>query len=317
MTRSFADLLPTSGCLAIYPPYKTKAAPGGATTILPAVRYSVNIFHQAELALLVLDAVARRGRAPEAVLWNMPLLDWPKGLLAAVLPQTRVLAANATEVPARGGESCTPVKAGRSGELYGSRKGQTFFHAHAALRSGVHAACRVADPLAVDSHGGRKCVSSPCVRILYLRRVSPVTKSWRNFNDSVPLLSMLERAIGACSTDPSSFNIGSGRGPLTSRRCRRVEQRVLPTPGGETPFCSQAALWGSADVVLTTTGAHLVGALFLSPAALLVEGVPYAFDKYTGCAPRRHGPSPRPPTRPRACLLALRPQSRVHMTFLS
>ena len=58
--------------------------------------------------------------------------------------------------------------------------------------------------------------------------------------------------------------------------------RVVPTPGGEVPFCEQLRLWAGADLIVTPNGAHFVNAIFMREGATLIEGVPWAMRSYTG-----------------------------------
>lgn len=209
-------------------------------------RYRENIFHQAELALAMIDLAAMSGRAPSRILWNMNCLEWPAALLVTTLPRSALVPAERFAVPALGGEACEAVR----GNTRFYAKGP--FHdarTYALLRASVHAACGV-----VAHTAGRRARTS----VLYLRRQSPLTGANRNFVAPAALL----RALAAALPGHTLHN--------------------ATTPGAETPFCEQVKLWAAADVVLTTTGAHLVGGLFLRRGALLLEGVPYGFHRYDG-----------------------------------
>ena len=207
-------------------------------TQTPPLRYTNNVYHQAELVIPMLLAALEA--APAVVYWQFPLLPWSRGMLQLMHRSTRLVVKNVTAP-----EGCRSF--GRTGP-------GDFFHRRTSapkLREAMLKACKVAP----------RTVPSPPRAILYLPRAGSGLQSGvrRNFDgNATELLRALRAAL------PSA------------------KLRVVGTPGAEVHVCEQAALWASADVLLTPNGAHFVNAAFMTAGALLLEGVPWSMRGYQG-----------------------------------
>ena len=206
------------------------------------LRYSNNVFHQAELVYPMVVAALERG-APPVIHWRFgPPLNWSRGMLQLLVGRAQLRTDNSTSVA-----GCTSFGRSSAPGAYWPQSAGVAERAAKLVRDRAYAACGV--------HRRSAAAASPS--IVYMPRAGEGLQSGarRNFDRSLALTAALE--------------------PLG-------RLRTAPTPGGETPVCEQISLWASADAVVTPNGAHFVNAIFLPPSAVLVEGVPWAMAAYEG-----------------------------------
>lgn len=233
-------------------PPRRVAAPAKRATVVAAacfttpaslpLRYSNNVFHQAELVYPMVVAALERG-APPVIHWRFgPPLNWSRGMLQLLVGRAQLRTDNSTSVA-----GCTSFGRSSAPGAYWPQAAGVAERAAKLVRDRAYAACGV--------HRRSAAAASPS--IVYMPRAGEGLQSGarRNFNRSSALAAALE--------------------PLG-------RLRTAPTPGGETPVCEQISLWASADAVVTPNGAHFVNAIFLPPSAVLVEGVPWAMAAYEG-----------------------------------
>ena len=241
-----------------------RARPGAPSTcyrtaegVEPLARYGNNVYHQAELVYAMLQA-ALSEHPPDKIYWRMPLLSWSLGMLELMgrvpfnkhpdntaAPSMQILVGNQSRLPRMG---CRP---------FGSRQPGLWFNTPASAKRVQHAVLQAC---------GLELRTAPRQprAVLFMPRQGAAlqSRSWRNFRAPAALRRALERAL-----PPSSRPV-----------------RVVGTPSEAMPICEQVGLWHAADVLLTPNGAHFVNAPFLSPGAILLEGVPWAMRGYVGQA---------------------------------
>lgn len=210
-----------------------------ATHASMPLRYTNNVYHQAEIVYPMVNYGLSGSPVKVVVHWRFALLPWSRAMLTLLLPAASLLVGNAT-VPS----SCRLFGQARLPGSYFADEREA-----AAVRAASLAACQLRPRVAKQG---------PDATLLYMPRAGHGLQSGtkRNFEAADALVTALRSAMP-----------------------RAAHNRTASTPGGETPICEQLALWRSADVLLTPNGAHFVNAPFMAAGAVLVEGVPWCASR--------------------------------------
>ena len=240
-------------------------------------RYHNNVYHQAELVYAMVEAeIIQAGGLSESafrgdtyhgkvqtIYWRLPLLNWSRAVLRTLLPRVRLVTTDAPPPTGCKGFGAAPAP----GAYWRYKSTAKSMRQEAWLMCGI------------GGKGGkalRRAERLPREALLMPRAGAGLQSSgWRNFAQQAELVGALRAEL-------------RGWGGAV---------RVVPTPGGEVPFCEQLRLWAGADLIVTPNGAHFVNAIFMREGATLIEGVPW-LGLGLGLANPKSNPSPNPNPNP-------------------
>lgn len=255
-------------------------------------RYSMNIYHQSEYVLPMVEHAIMRARAPEIVVWPWVLLPWSRQLLSTLLPETSIVTApDALELGTsvdtlRASERCAtevvPFKAvGSSGGKrgYWRRESAPLLARRLVLRAcGLHLHHRA---------GGRP------LAVVLERGGLPHPAGAENGTRASTLAA--DSAAPGAAAKPlrggSASNFASRKREFADRQMLDAllkaslpgwDVRWRSSAGANTHLCEQLRVWQGARLVITPHGAQINNALFAHPRTVLVEVMPWAKRQYGG-----------------------------------